>query len=75
MSTSHLKEKLHWYIDNTDEVLLAEIYKMISADDEPFNYSIEDIEHFYKRRNAHLKGEGKSYTVDEFLTSIRKNGL
>ena len=72
MSASELREKLHQYIDDADETSLTEIYKMISEDDLPFNYSVEDIEMLYKRRDSYLSGEGKNFTVEESLNKIRK---
>ena len=72
MSTSEIREKLHQYIDKTDETLLTEIYQMITKEDVPFNYSSDDIAMFYKRREAYQNGEGKNYTVQKSLNNIRR---
>ena len=53
MSTSEIREKLHQYIDSTDETLLTEIYQMVAEEDAPFNYSADDIATFYKRRESY----------------------
>lgn len=72
MSASEIREKLHDYINNTDEPLLTEIYKMIAEEDAPYYYSAEDIAMFYQRRTSYLNGEGKNYTIEESLNSIRR---
>ena len=72
MSTQEIREKLHQYIDKTDETLLTEIYQMITEEDVPFNYSSDDIAMFYKRREAYQNGEGKNYTVQVSLNNIRR---
>jgi len=72
ISVSELKEKLHQYIENSDELLLTEMYKMISDEDAPYNYSVDDIEAFYKRRQDFLNGKGKNYTISDSINSIKR---
>ena len=72
METEQLRQKLHQYIDSLDAVSLDEVHRIIGEEDIPWKYSAEEIAIFYKRRNAYLNGEGKNYTMDESLNSIRK---
>lgn len=72
MKATELKEKLHHYIDTADEVKLLEIYKIIEDEDTAYSYSTEDLAMLYKRRTSYLNGEGKNYTTEESINSIRK---
>jgi hypothetical protein len=72
MKAAELREKLHKYIDTADEAKLDEIYKIIEGEDNPYQYSAEDIAMFYQRRTSYLNGEGKNYTIDESINGIRK---
>ncbi len=72
MKATELREKLHQYIDKLDEARLDEIYKIIEEEDIAWQYSAEDIQMFYQRRSSYLNGEGKNYTMEESINSIRK---
>jgi hypothetical protein len=72
MNADQLRQKLHQYIDTLDEVSLGEVYKVIGEEDIAWKYSAEDIAMFYQRRTSYLNGEGKNYTMDESINSIRK---
>ncbi len=72
MKATELREKLHQYIDKLDEARLDEIYKIIEEEDIAWQYSAEDIKMFYQRRSSYLNGEGKNYTMEESINSIRK---
>jgi predicted house-cleaning noncanonical NTP pyrophosphatase (MazG superfamily) len=71
MNVVELKEEIHKYIDAADEEKLAEIYNIIEKEDAAYNYTPEDIEMLYKRRDAFLSGKGKNYTIEESFKSIR----
>ncbi len=72
MKATELREKLHQYIDKLDEARLDEIYNIIEEEDIAWQYSAEDIKIFYQRRSSYLNGEGKNYTMEESINSIRK---
>ncbi len=72
MKVTELREKLHQYIDKANEARLDEIYKIIEEEDIAWKYSPEDLKMFYQRRSSYLKGEGKNYTMEESINSIRK---
>lgn len=72
MKAEQLRERLHQYIDKLDENRLDEVLRIIEDEDIAWQYSAEDLELFYKRRSSFLNGEGKSYTMEESLNSIRE---
>ena len=72
MKATELRKKLHQYIDKLDEARLDEIYKIIEGEDIAWKYSADDIKMFYDRRSSYLNGEGKNYTMQQSINSIRK---
>ena len=72
MKATELREKLHQYIDTLDEGRLDEVYKIIEGEDRMYEYSAEEIAMFYDRRISYMNGEGKNYTMEESIDSIRK---
>ncbi|HVU57806.1 MAG TPA: hypothetical protein VHD83_22245 [Puia sp.] len=74
MEPSSLKQKLHHYIDIADEKKLQAIYTILEDEIEgDYFYSQEEIKEFYDRRQKHLNGESKSYTVEETINLVRQN--
>ena len=76
METATLREKLHEYIDTADEQHLSAIYILVEdniplSDDEKYDEATLDM--FYKRREDHLNGVSKSYTVEESMEIIRQH--
>ena len=72
MKATELRKKLHQYIDKLDEERLDEVYKIIEGEDIAWQYSADDIKMFYDRRSSYLNGEGKNYTMQQSINSIRK---
>ena len=66
-----LRNKLHQYIDVADEQKLQAIYILLENEIE-WHYTQEEIDLFHQRRENHIKGISKSYTVDESLEAIRQ---
>jgi hypothetical protein len=74
MTPSTIKGKLHHYIDTADEKKLQAIYTILEDEIEgEYFYTGDEIKTFYDRREKHLNGESKSYSVDEAHGLIRKN--
>jgi len=74
MEPASLKQKLHHYIDVADERKLQAIYTILEDDIEgESSYTQDEIKMFYDRRQQHLNGESKSYTVEETLNLVRQN--
>jgi hypothetical protein len=68
-----LRSRLHEYIERTDERHLAAIFVLVEGDgDSTYQYDAATIEMLHSRRDAHLKGESCSYTVEESLALIRR---
>lgn len=67
MSILDIKEKLHEYIEQSDDKLLKMIYALVKEynEDEPFNLDEERKKLIEAERERYLKGEGKSYSWDE----------
>ena len=72
MKAEQIREKLHQYIDKLDETRLDEVYNIIEQEDVAWQYSLEDIKMFYQRRTSYLNDEGKNYTMDESINSVRR---
>ena len=74
METIQKRQKLHEYIDIADDEKVNALFLILESDnDDSHQYSAEDINMFYERREKHLKGEGKSYPVEEAFKQVRKN--
>ncbi len=65
-----LRDKLHQYIEVADEQKLQAIYVLLE-DEIDWHYNSEEINMFHLRRDNHLKGTSRSYTVEESLKDIR----
>jgi len=71
METSVIRNKLHEYIDTADERKLQAIYTILEDEiEDTYIFNEEEIVLFHERRNKHLSGESKSYTVEESLQMI-----
>lgn len=74
MEPSEIKQKLHHYIDTAEDKKLQAIYTILESEIEGESfYSEEEVKMFYDRRQNHLDGNSKSYTIDEANDSIRRN--
>ena len=74
MEAANIKQKLHHYIDVADEKKLQAIYTILEDEIEgEYFYTQDEIKMFYDRRQKHLSGESKSYTVAETLNLVRQN--
>ena len=74
MEQASIKQKLHRYIDVADEKKLQALYTILEDEIEgEYFYTEGEIKMFYDRRQKHLNGESKSYTVAETLDLVRQN--
>jgi hypothetical protein len=76
MEVEVLRERLHEYINAADEQHLSAIYVLVednipTADDE--KYGQATLSMFYQRRENHLKGISKSYSVEEAMNIVRQH--
>ena len=69
METTIIREKLHQYIEKSDEKLLKLMYVLAKEyyedDDFEYDFTEEDIKDFDERRKKRLSGESKTYTWEE----------
>lgn len=73
METALIRNKLHEYIDAADDKKVEAIYTILEEEIEQRHvYSDEELSMLYERREQHLKGETKSYTLEESISLIRK---
>ena len=77
MSASEMRERLHKYVDSSDEKLLKLMYAVAkeyndeSSDD--YIFSEEELKEFELRRQNRLNGTAKTYTWDEAKSIITGN--
>ena len=70
MQATQIRQKLHQYIDDSDEKLLKLLFavaKEYNDDDDDFEYEFtaEDIQEFDSRREKRLSGETRTYSWEE----------
>ncbi|WP_332732655.1 hypothetical protein [Flavihumibacter sp.] len=70
MDSSALRDKLHHYIDVADEQKLQAIYVLLENEID-WSYTSKDIALLHHRRQQHLQGLSKSFTIEESLEAIR----
>jgi hypothetical protein len=72
MENAAIRQKLHDYIDSVDESKLQAMYIILQTDMEHVHsYGDAAMVMLHQRRNNHLKGSSKSYTVAETLAYAR----
>ncbi|HEY8930540.1 MAG TPA: hypothetical protein VIM55_15165 [Mucilaginibacter sp.] len=75
MQTTVIRQKLHQYIDNSDEKLLKlmlALAKEYNEDDVEYEFTAEDIKLFDERREKRLSGESETFTWDEAKSIITR---
>ena len=74
MQVVNIRQKLHQYIDNSDEKLLKLMYAIAKEyhEDDDFEYSFtdEEINEFEKRRADRISGQSKLYSWKEAKDKI-----
>jgi hypothetical protein len=69
MEATDIREKLHEYVNNSDEKLLKLLYALAKEyndeDDYEYEFSREELEDFEKRRAKRISGESKTYSWKE----------
>ncbi|HEY5462915.1 MAG TPA: hypothetical protein VIJ95_06640 [Hanamia sp.] len=71
METIEKRQKLHEYIDSINDEKVNALFTILkSNNDNSYQYSAEDINMFYKRRERYLKGDSKSYSVEEAFDQV-----
>ncbi|HEY0244720.1 MAG TPA: hypothetical protein VGC01_04080 [Mucilaginibacter sp.] len=69
MQTTSIRQKLHQYVDNSDEKLLKLMFALAKEynedDDFGYEFTAEDIKVFDERRQKRLSGESSTYNWPE----------
>jgi len=69
MQTTQIRQKLHQYIDNSDEKLLKLMFALAKEyneeDDFDYEFTSEDIKMFDERRKKRLSCESTTYTWEQ----------
>ena len=76
MEVEVIRERLHEYINAADEQHLSAIYLLLEDNIPSTNnekYDEATLNMFYQRREDHLKGVSKSYSVEEAMNIIRQH--
>ena len=76
MSIIELREKLHGYIEHADEQHLSAIFTLVEQDTSESHSHVfdeETIKMLNQRRENHLNGISKSYSVEESFELIRQH--
>lgn len=66
MQAANIREKLQYYIENSDEKLLNLLYVLAKEyndeDDLEYEFSEEELQEFEQRRAKRINGESKLYS-------------
>lgn len=69
MEATDIREKLHEYVNNSDEKLLKLLYVLAKEyndeDDFEYEFSKEELDDFEKRRTKRINGESKTFSWKE----------
>ena len=76
MPVTHLKQKLHEIIETADDKKLEAIYTLLQVEEntEP-DYSVNELEAIYERRNNFLLGKAPVLSAEEFVNYVKQNNL
>jgi hypothetical protein len=73
MNTNVIKEKLHGYIESSDDKLLKLMFAIAreyNGEDDSYEFTDEEIKIFEERRNSRLSGKSKTYSWQEAKQKI-----
>jgi hypothetical protein len=72
MKSSEIRKRLHHYIDRADEKKIKAIFTMVEEEIEESYEQWEDdnlINELKEQEDKYLKGQLKTYTIDESLSN------
>lgn len=73
MDTATMKLRLHNYLEQADDKHLEAIYTILEKDLEAIaQYDEATLSILYQRRDNHLQGISKSYSVDQAISFVRE---
>jgi acetolactate synthase small subunit len=65
MSSIELKQQVHGFIEQADNNVLEKIYAILKPTIDQVQLTDEQKEELHSRKEKHLKGESKSYSLQE----------
>lgn len=73
MTNAAIRQQLHQFIDSTDDKKIEALYILLQNDIAPrYSYTEDDLNILHERAEKYLKGETKTYTVEESHNKIRQ---
>ena len=73
MANAPIRQQLHQYIDVTDDKKIDALYTLLQNDMEPkYAHTSGELDMLHERAEKYLKGETKTYTVQESHDKIRQ---
>jgi len=73
MTNAVIRQQLHQYIDVTDDKKVEALYTLLQNDITPqYECTSEELNLLHERAEKYLKGETKTYTVEESHDMIRR---
>ena len=73
MTNAAIRQQLHQFIDITDDKKIEALYTLLQNDIDPkYSYTADDLDILHERAEKYLKGETKTYTIDESHKMIRQ---
>jgi len=73
MTNAIIRKQLHQYIDVTDDKKVEALYTLLQNDiAPPYECSPTELDMLHERAEKYMKGETKTYTVEESHNKIRK---
>jgi hypothetical protein len=72
MTQAAIRQQLHQFIDIMDDKKIEALYTLLQSDVEPaYSYTTDELNMLHERAEKYLKGETKTYTVEESHEMIR----
>jgi hypothetical protein len=73
MTNAAIRQQLHKYIDTMDDKKIEALYTLLQNDtDQKYQYSEEELAMLHDRAVKYMKGEGKTYRVEESHNLIKQ---
>ena len=73
MTNAAIRQQLHQFIDITDDKKIEALYTLLKNDIDPqYSFTEDELNVLHERAEKYLKGETKTYTVEESHNMIRQ---
>lgn len=73
MTSEAIRQQLHQYIDTSDDKKVEALYTLLQSDIAPrYDIPEDELNLLHERAEKYLKGDTKTYTVEESHNMIRQ---